>query len=946
MTVPAPCRSSWSANLPGVLALAAALAITAWLAPRARAAQSPSPSPSPAPAPAPAPARPLKVFILAGQSNMQGHAKVRTFRSMAGDPRLEPLRAQMQGPDGTPTVCRQTWISSIGCLGDAYSDLQEQTGLLTAGFGAFGAEGANIGPEFTFGLTMEQALQQPILIIKTAWGGRNLHTDFRPPSAGEEEISDFLRERWKERGLDAEKEAATMRENGGVYYRHMISHVRRVLRDIPRVVPGYDPAQGYELAGFVWFQGFNDLVDGWAYPEHDKPGGFDRYADLLCHLIRDVRRDLDAPEMPFVIGVMGIGGDAEGRRGAQRHFRAAQMKPASLEEFQGSVVAVQTAAFWDQDLGNLKERMEKVEASLDREAEKGATRTPQEQHTAREEAVRKAFSAAELQRLEEGVSNGGYHYLGAARIMAPIGRAFAEALLPRPAGGPWKAELAGYLLVPHAQVDARFDGGFSMYVAAWPLQRHYPGQDFQSGLFGTWMFPHWEGAKPEHAYTDVEGGLGWWRDTRFATETPKFIMGGVALNFSEWANGPGAGKGRDWSNPLGHYAIAQLSPWVLWPPDGLNLKQGTCGGLLGYGYLPLPLVAPSANAGGGVPTGGNCWTLFLNSGNFKGPVAFFLPRFWSRAGAERPDLAGRGLDAAGADPNRAVQMETQHIPAFVSRDSRGDLYARVAPTLFPAAAGGDAPLVHRITSYSKAALWDAVQAWFAGGPEAPGRIDPGAAALHAFTGGGGATWEIRPEEAAGAAKAPLAWDAFAAPVAFDDATYGYRWQKDQVTEERDRVTLPQYYRLTKRGGRHSRWMVVRPEEVPAETGLSAVEFPRRQGTERDPYLTPDEPGSCWRKPGPVAGPFQARLGDGSVVTYSWYRFADQPALLNAGLSDAEREEVQRRVERLHRVWTREREYLPPPTTGTLADLDPALLVTPPIGLEAGYVPIVTRQEAP
>jgi hypothetical protein len=31
--------------------------------------------------------------------------------------------------------------------------------------------------------------------------------------------------------------------------------------------------------------------------------------------------------------------------------------------------------------------------------------------------------------------------------------------------------------------------------------------------------------------------------------------------------------------------------------------------------------------------------------------------------------------------------------------------------------------------------------------------------------------------------------------------------------------------------------------------------------------------------------------------------------------------------------------------GTLADLDPALLVTPPPGLEIGYVPIVTRQSA-
>jgi len=138
-------------------------------------------------------------------------------------------------------------------------------------------------------------------------------------------------------------------------------------------------------------------------------------------------------------------------------------------------------------------------------------------------------------------------------------------------------EMAGYLLVPNDKVPETFNAGFSLYVAAWPLLKDYPGSRFQTGLFGTWMFAQYEGKGPTNLYSDVEGGLGWWRDTRFATETPKFIMGGVAPNFVEWANGPGAGKGRDWKNPSGKYGVAQLSPWVLWPPDGLNLKQGTCG---------------------------------------------------------------------------------------------------------------------------------------------------------------------------------------------------------------------------------------------------------------------------------------------------------------------------------------------------------------------------------
>ncbi|MFO0957684.1 MAG: sialate O-acetylesterase [Isosphaeraceae bacterium] len=274
---------------------------------------------------------PLKVFILAGQSNMQGHARISTFDAMADDPRTAPLLNQMRGPDGKPRVCDRVWISSIGCLGDAYTDLREAYGKLTAGFGA---PQDKIGPEFSFGITAEGLLDRPILIIKTSWGGRSLHTDFRPPSAGSEQFSEETVRRWKERGLDVDAESARIRAEGGVFYRHMIDHARHVLADIRRVVPGYDPDRGYELAGFVWFQGFNDMIDGGAYPGRMKPGGSDQYSELLGHLIRDVRKDLEAPALPFVIGVMGIGGEPEGKK--QVYFRKAQAAPGLAAEFRGN----------------------------------------------------------------------------------------------------------------------------------------------------------------------------------------------------------------------------------------------------------------------------------------------------------------------------------------------------------------------------------------------------------------------------------------------------------------------------------------------------------------------------------------------------------------------------------------------------------------------------------
>ena len=513
--------------------------------------------------------------------------------------------------------------------------------------------------------------------------------------------------------------------------------------------------------------------------------------------------------------------------------------------------------------------------------------------------------------------------------------------------GPRQAEMAGYLLVNREDVDKKYNAGFSMYVAAWPLLQTYPGQRFQTGLFGTWMFAQNDGPNSEKNYSDIEGGLGWWRDTRFATETPKFIMGGVALNFCEWANGPGAGKGRDWNNPMGKYGVAQLSPWVLWPPDGLNLKQGTSGELVGYGYLPLPLTSPKATtAGANIPTGNQSWTLFLNTGNFKGPVAFFTPCFWSRPTVDNPSLAGQFLDTRPSNPNKALQMETQYIPALISTDSKGNTWARIAPTRFPRNVNGDSVVVHRITAYTRAALWDEVKLWFDGGKPASGLINPDASSLHTFSSNGGSTWKIYLENTPGEKRKPVAWNSFANPIALDKYTYGYRWKAGAVTKTSDAegtlVTLPEYYRLGKDPNKNDQWKAVSPKEVPPKTGLVEATF-NRPNEAKEAYVTPAEATSCWKKPGPVAGPFDAKLGDGSVVTYCWYRFADQPALLNADMTDTEREELQKRVEKLHRNWKTDREYLPPPTTGKLADLDPALLVTPPNGFEIGYVPIAIRQ---
>jgi len=416
-------------NRTTLLAVASVLAATLVCVGHAAAAEKPPADPRQRP-PDPhaglaAAGKPLKVFILVGQSNMQGHAHIRTFDAIALDPQTAPMLKQMRGADGAPRVCERVWISSIGCAKD------ERVGRLTAGFGA-ARGGPKIGPEFTFGIYMQQLVDEPILIIKIAWGGKSLHTDFRPPSAGPYEFSQAQLEGLKKRGKDVEQVKADKAARTGQHYRLMIAHVKHVVADIKRVVPHYDPKQGYEIAGFVWFQGWNDMVDRQTYPNRGKPGGYDRYSEVLAHFIRDVRKKLSAPRMPFVIGVMGVGGPLDlehpGRYTHIHHeFRKAMAAPAALPEFQGNVAAVLTEKYWDMKLTTLRARDSEIQKKV-RGLQKEGKLSRQEAKAAVEKRRAEVFTPRELEILTKGVSNFEFHYLGSAKIMAQIGRGFAEAM--------------------------------------------------------------------------------------------------------------------------------------------------------------------------------------------------------------------------------------------------------------------------------------------------------------------------------------------------------------------------------------------------------------------------------------------------------------------------------------------------------------------------------------
>ena len=381
----------------------------------------------------------LKVFILAGQSNMEGHAKIETFGYLGDDPATAPLLKQMRGGDGKPTVCENVWISYFTGSGEANG---EGFGKLTAGYGSRqkpDQDGGKIGPEFTFGLTMEAALDEPVLIIKTAWGGKSLHTDFRPPSAGPYQLSSFQRDNYpKQEGhgipKDFEQWKVEKAKETGHYYRLMIEHVKKVLADPKRVCPAYDAAQGFEIAGFAWLQGWNDMVDGHVYPGHNQPDRFALYSELLAHFIRDVRKDVGAPKLPFVIGVMGVGGTKAGADVVA--FREAMTAPSLLPEFAGNVTAVPTAPFWAEELGAIDDKKGKVSqmahflrSKHKDHANKDGTMTDAQQREHVKEFEAKLISPAAVALWQRGASNAGYHYLGCAKTFALMGKSFAEATL-------------------------------------------------------------------------------------------------------------------------------------------------------------------------------------------------------------------------------------------------------------------------------------------------------------------------------------------------------------------------------------------------------------------------------------------------------------------------------------------------------------------------------------
>jgi len=327
----------------------------------------------------------VKVFVLVGQSNMQGHATVECLEYQATKGKYTEEFAFCR--DGDKFIERD----------DVLINLFDKRGKLTVGYGAQGRD-PKIGPEFGFGFTVGDKYDEPVLIVKTAWGGRSLAVNFRPPSAGlpDEETLKARLEKVRKKNPDMTMDQ--LKANYGLEYRTVISEVKTTLAELGKRFPqlaGKEP----EVCGLVWFQGWNDMINAQHTAEYTKN---------LAAFIRDVRKDLGVPAMPVVIGEMGVGGEDNEK---QKPFRDAQAAVGKMEEFKGTVAVVKTSKYWDKDADALTAEWNPPGKQASKEAKK------------------KYMEQWRAKCLVVGRSNAGYHYLGSPKTICQIGKAFGEAMI-------------------------------------------------------------------------------------------------------------------------------------------------------------------------------------------------------------------------------------------------------------------------------------------------------------------------------------------------------------------------------------------------------------------------------------------------------------------------------------------------------------------------------------
>lgn len=252
-------------------------------------------------------AEPLKVYLLAGQSNMVGQGVVKgeetpgTVEYCIANDKTGKYDF-LTNKRGALTEQEDVWI---------YYERNEKvlTGNL---FPRFGKADHSVGLEISFGEQIQKQEREQILLIKAAWGGKSLAKDFRPPSAGGET---------------------------GLYYKELLRCVHDALDNLKKHFPKYKKTQGYEIAGLCWHQGWNDHVNKKFTAE---------YTENLEHLINDLRAEFKT-DFPVVVATTGMATKRDavnGKTPKHKPIEKAQLAIAKVRAFKGNVAVVDTKQYW------------------------------------------------------------------------------------------------------------------------------------------------------------------------------------------------------------------------------------------------------------------------------------------------------------------------------------------------------------------------------------------------------------------------------------------------------------------------------------------------------------------------------------------------------------------------------------------------------------------------
>ena len=501
-----------------------------------------------------------------------------------------------------------------------------------------------------------------------------------------------------------------------------------------------------------------------------------------------------------------------------------------------------------------------------------------------------------------------------------------------------KPGLVGYLHGFAGDGKPQHGYGLSYYTGIWSTFEKYQLEGYQRG-HGTWITPDNSGYElplcpegttardnwPERApsYRDVfqtiEGGPGYWGNTVFPDPQMKYRVNAVTDCYTTQTSSPGWNWGGN-DNLNEQPGLAQLSNKLLYAPDGITFEREANGDFLGQCWMALPLTSTILTSS---TIGTNNWTLFLNAANFSGPTVYMTPEGWNRITNGYPPAKGRGLDVLFTNSiYRPLADEIGSIQSYVSQFD-GQTFIQIPKMKYPVDQNGRTIFHQDVKFYSSKAIYDDINSHLQTGSPLTSRALDAQGAITTKLGSTHFGFKLGGKEIRGLKK-------IVETQTFNGNAWGFKWN-----DENSSGIFPQYY--LDAGDYQT---VVPAEDVPKETRFIDGNRGWRPAVQTRSY---EPPPTGW--PEPEGGKtYTATLIDGSIITYGWYRFVDQPAIKKLKLNSDQQAILQSVVEAIHSIdWGVSNPVLSPPTHGSLIEIDNALIVTPPDGMGIGYVPVALTQ---